>query len=348
MRFLSRFLLAVGTIVLFFAGAAHFVDPRGDFGGRRFLRVTMDSRMEKMRLFEAYAASGKVGGLILGSSRSMKIDPKELERRLGARFFNFSVDSARAEDYLAIYRWARRYGNFRYLIVGLDVEALHDDDLPDPRLQQNHELVAELGNGTHDSTLPGRLLGRLRKYPDMFTAAYVADMTRSVARYLRPGVHKALATEFASDGLLHYLRLERDRAAGTFDLDRQISDSLPEYVNRFRDMRGLSARRRDHLEQLIREARSDGATVKVWLTTLHPLTARYLDQRTGYAAMLSRTRTYLAGLRERYRVDVYDYSEPQRFGGSLTAWYDGAHFDKANASLIAAGLAGPSQDLGQP
>ena len=113
MGFLSRFLLAVGTLFLFFAGAAHFVDPRGDFGGRRFLQVTMDSRMEKMRLFEAYAASGKVGGLILGSSRSMKIDPKELERRLSARFFNFSVDSARAEDYLAIYRWARRYGNLR-------------------------------------------------------------------------------------------------------------------------------------------------------------------------------------------------------------------------------------------
>jgi len=64
--------------------------------------------------------------------------------------------------------------------------------------------------------------------------------------------------------------------------------------------------------------------------------------------MLSRARAYLYWLRDRYGVDVYDYSEPQRFGGSLTAWYDGAHIDAANARLVVAGLAGPSQDLGRP
>jgi len=348
-RFLSRFLLTLGALSLLFVGAAQFVDPRGDFGGRTFPRVTLDSRMEKMRLFEAYAAAGNIGGLILGSSRSMKIDPKELEPWLGARFFNFSVDSARAEDYLAIYRWARRHGgHFRYLIIGLDVEALHDDDVRDPRLQDNYNLVAELRNDPRGPRVPDKAVETLRQYRGVFTATYVADMARSVDRYLRPTAHAAPATDFAADGLVHYRRLEQERAAKAFDLERQILDSLPEYANRFRGMQDLSPTRRASLEQVIREARADGTTVKVWLTTLHPLTVRYLDQRTSYAAMLSRTRTYLGALRSLYGIDVYDYSEPQRFGGSLTAWYDGAHFDEVNARLVVAGLAGPSHDAGRP
>jgi len=148
-------------------------------------------------------------------------------------------------------------------------------------------------------------------------------------------------TELDPDGYVHYVKLEADRKAGVFDVDRQIADTLEGYVGRFRDMHELSPRRQQDLETLIREAKADGATVKVWLTSLHPRTAQYLGERTPYPDLLARTRAYLARLGETYGVDVYDYSSPERYGGSLTGWYDGAHIDEKNAELVASGLARP-------
>jgi hypothetical protein len=347
-KFIFLFLGILCLIGAAFAALARTVDPRDDFGAGICPQVTMDSRRDKMRLFKAYVASGGVGGLILGSSRSMKLDPKQLESKLAVRFFNFSVDSGRAEDFLAIYRWVRRQGvTLRVLVLGLDVEALHDDDVSDHRLRENGELLAALGaRGGAEGALE-LVAAAAGKYTGMFTAAYVKDVARSLARCLRPSGNPGAAIESDPDGYLRYVKLERQRATGTFDLDRQIADSLEAYVIRFRDMRGLSPRRQQDLEQLIREAKADGAAVKVWITTLHPTTARYLGARTAYAELLSRTRQYLAHLRDAYAIDVYDYSDPGRYGGSLAGWYDGAHIDETNAGLVAAGLARRGQRGGR-
>jgi hypothetical protein len=340
MRFVSLFLAVLAALGALVVTAGRVVDPRDDFGGGVCPQVTMDSRRDRMRLFKDYAATGGVGGLILGSSRSMKLDPKELESRLGVRFFNFSVDSARAEDLLAIYRWVRRQGvTPRYLVVGLDVEALHDGEASDPRLQENGELLAALRSDVRSAGPLARFVRAAGRYKAMFTAAYVEDLARAVARCVRPSSAKRPLTVLDRDGYLHYVKLERERAAGVFDVDRQISDTLEGYVGRFRDMHELSPRRRQDLETLVREAKADGVTVKVWLTTLHPRTAEYLSERTVYADLLSRTRAYLARLGDTYGIDVYDYSSPARYGGSLTGWYDGAHIDEKNAELVAAGLA---------
>ena len=331
-----------------FVALGRLVDPRDEFGGGICPQVTMDSRRDKMRLFKNHVSSGGVGGLILGSSRSMKLDPKQLESRLGVRFFNFSVDSARAEDFLAIYRWVRRQGvTPRYLVLGLDVEALHDDDQADHRLQENAELLAGLRGRAGAAGVLDRVAAVAAKYKDLFTAAYVADAARSVARCLRPSRYAGAATEFDPDGYLRYVKLERERAAGTFDLDRQISDSLEGYVLRFRGMHDLSPRRWQDLEQLIHEAKADGVVVKVWITALHPRTARYLGERTAYAELLLRTGALLARLRDTWGIDAYDFSAPERFAGSLTGWYDGGHIDEKNAELVAAGLAAPSRDAGR-
>ena len=332
-----------------FVALGRAVDPRDDFGGGICPQVTMDSRRDKMRLFKNYAFSGGVGGLILGSSRSMKLDPKELASRLGVRFFNFSVDSARAEDLLAIYRWVRRQGvTPHYLVVGLDVEALHDGEAYDTRLQENSELLAALRSDVRSAGPFARFVRSASRYKAMFTAAYVEDLTRSVAGCRRRSSTKQALTELDPDGYLHYVKLERERAAGTFDLDRQISDSLEGYVLRFRSMRDLSPSRRQDLEQLIHEAKADGAVVKVWITALHPRTARYLGERTAYVELLSRTRELLARLRDTWGIDAYDYSAPERFAGSLSAWYDSGHIDEKNAELVAAGLSAPSRDDGRP
>src|SRR5690349_19786525 len=94
-----------------------------------------------MKLFSAYRKSRPLQGLILGSSRSMKLRPELLREKTGLEFFNFAVENARAEDYLAIERWVRQQtAPPNLLVVGLDIEALHDDDVPEEQLQANAEL----------------------------------------------------------------------------------------------------------------------------------------------------------------------------------------------------------------
>src|SRR5690348_9479370 len=129
MKFLATFILATGLLAAAHGVAMRLVDPRGQFGTRLFPSVLMDARAQKIRLFKAFAQHQRVGGLFVGSSRSWKLDPEAWQALLHEPFFNFGVEYARTEDYLAIYRWVRQQGHTpRYLVIGLDVDALDNRD----------------------------------------------------------------------------------------------------------------------------------------------------------------------------------------------------------------------------
>ena len=117
------------------------VDARGQFGTGLFPVVVSRTRADKSRLFLDFQRQQPVNGLVIGSSRSMRVAPAYLTARTGLRFFNFGVDDARAEDYLAIERWVRAHGGVpRLAVMGLDIEALHDDDEPDPEFLTDPEF----------------------------------------------------------------------------------------------------------------------------------------------------------------------------------------------------------------
>lgn len=94
MRFLGLFVVVTALVALGYLALIRFVDPRGEFGTGILPVVELDARAEKMRLFRAYRSGGAPDGLILGSSRAMKLSPRALEEATGQRFFNFAVDNA--------------------------------------------------------------------------------------------------------------------------------------------------------------------------------------------------------------------------------------------------------------
>jgi hypothetical protein len=345
MRFLAAFLASVAGCALLYVAAMRLIDPRGEFATGLLPVVELDARAEKMRLFRAYGP-GPVG-LILGSSRAMKLRPATLEAEAGVRFFNFAVDNARAEDDLAVYRWVRRQGAaVKVLVVGLDVEALHDDDRPDPGLLRNQELVqALLSEGLPaDGVLaavprPG-LVRTVKKYKSTFRIEYVSDAVRSLRLFLRPQARPLPLLEFEPDGYLRYRRWEVQRAAGTFRFDEDLERCLSKYLGRFDGMRNLSAHRRSYLERLVEEAHGDGARVLVWITSLHSRTEQYLAAHTDYPSLLEATREYQLAIARQDGVVTYDFSRPESYQGTLSGWYDCAHIDEANADRVAVALAG--------
>lgn len=344
MRFLAAFLAAAAVLAALYAGIARWVDPRGQFGSGLFPVVESDARAEKMRLFQAYATEGAPSGLILGSSRAMKVRPQVLERATGQRFFNFAVDNARAEDYLAIYRWVRQQGvKPTLLVVGFDVEALHDDDRAEASLLHDGALMAALGSeGPAERGLlaPFRRSGAVRlakQYKATFTVEYLTDVVTAVRLFLIPQSRPLPLMEFEPDGYLRYRRWEVERAAGRFRFDQDLERCLTKSAGRFEAMRGLSGRRRAYVQELADEARAEGARVIVWITTLHPLTTRYLEARTGYAGLLDATRDYLRSLAA-LGVSSFDFSRPETYEGTDNGFYDCLHIDETNADRVMAAL----------
>jgi hypothetical protein len=343
LRFLGAFLAALAALALVYLGLIRLVDPRGEFGTGLFPVVELDARGEKMRLFAAYCAAGAPEGLVLGSSRAMKLSPRVLEAATGRRFFNFAVDNARAEDDLAIYRWVRQQRvDVKLLVVGLDVEALHPEDKPDPGLVRNDELLQALARGGLPAPgLPAPPAGLLRRVKDCkstFTVEYLSQAVRSVRLALRPAERRVPQMEFEGDGYLRYRLWERERAAGAFRFDQDLERCLAKYLARFEDMHQLSERRQASLRQLIREAQADGAQVLLFMTTLHPLTARYLEAHTSYAAVRAAAAAYQQGIAGD-GVAAYDFSRPESYQGTPSGWYDCAHIDEANADRVAVALA---------
>jgi hypothetical protein len=329
--FSRTFLVWLSALFLAYLALAVWVDPRGDFGVRAFPIVALDSRKEKMDLFDRWNRARPVEGLVLGSSRSMKIDPADLSDLTSERWFNFAVDSARAEDYLAIYRWAhQRDPALRALLVGLDVEAFHDRADYDDRLKSDPGLMRALegGGSTRASSRAADELGRLKS---VLSRYYAEDMVRSLRAAVRPAPPHM---NFDGAGFLHYGLWEAQRAAGTFDMKSHLAASREEYLRRFREMRGLSVTRRQRLVALLREALRDRVRVVVWITPIHPDLANYLGRETSYRELLAATRDFAAKATSEAGIPFYDFSTPEAFGGDGGGWYDGGHIDENNSRRI--------------
>jgi hypothetical protein len=337
----GRTLIAtLASLMSLYLAAAMIVDPRGIFGTKRFPDLVMDARAEKMASFARYSMKHKVDGLILGSSRSMMLSPQALSSATGCTFFNFSVDSARAEDYLAIYNWVCRAASPpRVLIIGLDVEALHNAEAYDDRLRDNVQLIQALEGGKKGRVpLSMRAESEWKKLKSIYSTQYIRDMVRSV-RLRFEGPSYLPVSSFDEDGYLRNPLWDDQRQRGTYDFQGFVNVSKKEYEERFARMTGLSAERERALERLVAGARADGVQIEIWVTALHPEVARHLASCTSYPARLQETLGLLESLRSKYGVRIFDFSAPASFSGIASGWYDGGHIDAANADRVARLLA---------
>ena len=322
--FLVPFLATVLTLSLLYALVAWIVNPDGDFHTKLFPRVRTDYQSEKMDLFTTYARSGPVDGLILGSSRTMNLNPKHLDNLTHLRFFNFGLASATAEDYWASFSWVRAQGQRpKAVVIALDVEALQNVFRPKPGELTKYALKDYNPSPFHYFT---------SLVPKYFRFYYARDIAYSMWLRLRP---QPPAIHLQPDGDLIYLKHQRQRADGTFRLDRpSMNTCIAQTVEKFDGMTSLGVQRREYLETTIREAQKDGAKVVLWMTTLHPWTVQELDRTTRYAYLVRLTQSYLSYLRAKYGITTYDFSKPEDYGGTTTGFYDCGHIDESNAVLI--------------
>ena len=336
MKFLATFLLTIVVLVVGYSLLAVTINPRGEFASNRFPNLIADILPQKQHLFHRFQSRHPVRGVLLGSSRSMKMPPEPFERAYRGAFFNFAVPNVHAEEMLFFYRWIREQGvHPRVVVIGIDVESLHFNN---PTNLKKNELASLRNPMTTSAAQSHSWLQRaaetLEPLHSTFTVAYINDMARSLQLKANPKWIADPIHTFEANGYLHYPRFEAQRRTGTFNLTANISEMLPFYVDRFSEMSSLSPRREGYLEQLILDIQQDGGKVVLWITPLHPRMLATINRSTPYPKRLRELRDYLQKLHAKYGVTVYDYSDISRFGGTDTDWYDGAHVDERNVDRI--------------
>jgi hypothetical protein len=332
---------ALAALVCLLVGRV--VDPLGDFNTGLFPPLEPSARVAKLPLLRAEAAVRSVDGLLIGSSRTVNLEAAEFDRRAGRHFFNLGVEGARAEDYVALSRWARRVGvDPEWLVVGVDVEALHDNwDMERP-LKLSPELMRAL-NDEPEPGAAGRLLDAMARNKNALTTLHIGKTAEAAvhigwyAYQLGKLPDPSETFRLPTDWNLRALPAQ----SSTPQLERTLAGCHAFYVARFATMTSLSEQRRGRLEQTVREATERGARVVLWLAPLHPSTDQLLRRTTQYGRLLDATRAFVAELGARYGAQTHDLSDPVAFGADGADWNDCAHPGPVSSRRIVETLTRP-------
>src|SRR5947209_13418256 len=120
--FFLRFGVTLGALLLAVAIFNYCMNPMALYETTLFPSLAWNARGIKPELLRRMQP--KPEALILGSSRSWKISPAEVQRLTGLRTFNLAVDGGMAEDDYLLLQHAitRSQIKPKLILVGVDVE----------------------------------------------------------------------------------------------------------------------------------------------------------------------------------------------------------------------------------
>jgi len=325
------FLLTFFGLVGGMAALSWLVDPLAAFGTGLLPPAISADRDYKAGLYDRLPTPPSI--VIIGSSRSKTIRPACINQLTGEPAFNFGVNGAAAEDYLAIFRWLHRDPNsaVHEILLGVDPEALQDTEGP-------HRPLAD------SRALRGLVAGMVEPHrwnavaEDLWSRQSIVASARSL-RYAVVGQPDLPSTRLSADGVEEYPRFDAQVRAGTFAQDEQVRGSIPGILPRYSDFARLSSRRLGLLATMLQEARDARIQVTAFIPPIHPELER--AGSGGYLAMRSNeTADTLRGLDRAGLLHYVEARDLASFGGNPAWYYDALHFMPANADRLVALLLG--------
>ena len=324
------FLLTVSLLAITYFALVTIVNPYGWFPGERFPRVSPNTRGLKLKLLENYQQSGPVAGLIMGSSRSMKLSPQLVQQLTGDRTFNASVFSGGPNDFLAMYRVIRQQGiHPNTLILALDVVCLGQDNQPTDDFVSNLTLTSAL-EGTTPNTAR-KIWHWLELYKDSLRPYHVKDIALSIWIKLRPRVpvHK-----FGPDGLLDYQVWDQQIRSGTYPRQKQLEACNNRWIDGLKISEPVSPELRNDLEQLVVETKRDNVALVLWITPMHPDLLARISQDPKAMENVKQYRLQLLEIATKHGLAIKDLTDIRSYGGHSEGWYDCVHYDESDAARI--------------
>lgn len=309
------------------------VNPYAQYPTRLVEPLVQLSRSQKVNLLQQMKSAP--AGLILGSSRVLKLEPDYLEAETGLPFFNGGVNHGRPEDFLALLRFYRsEFDHYpSILVLGLDVSAFAPSNI-DARLLSQPELV---------KLIPEVI--RIRDRFQLWRELLSWQQTKSSLKALQYGWLNSRPPEVESyrpDGLLVYRQREAELAAGIYDFDAALEYNKREYRHLFADYPELSAERLAYFETLVETCRTNDVQLIVFATPLHPELTSHLRDETDYAERREELVRYLTGAADRSAVEFYDFTDITTFHGDPGSFVDGIHPLESNTRRMIDRMQEPS------
>jgi hypothetical protein len=317
-RFVVWTLLGLAVALIAAAAFNLVVDPYGTAGTGIFpVGLPRDASL-KADLIERLDRQPET--IVLGSSRSLKVDPRRISADTGRTAFNAGVRGGGPLEAYALLRWLHdRFPNDRPRVVWmLDLEAFRTDTvqpdlLSDPRIGR---YVSQAHGLRSDGLDPWRL----------FSWSETEDSLRLVRSEL--------------DGELARRRRAQSARNGGFRADGYYTRrdffwklTFDEYTNLYR--RGFSIRPLPwlYLKRTLALANSWGVRPLLVISPMHSrllATVRQLGWDERHAELLAK----LTALSRSRRFDIADMSSVAAFGGIPGAFYDPLHMRPANADRL--------------
>ena len=332
-RFVLLFLLLLVLQLGAVTGMNYLVNPRGMYATTLLRPVVANVRAEKAYLL--MHMQPKPQALILGSSRVMKIAPATVERLTGLRTFNAGNLTAYTEDHYVTLRYAMEQAGAkpRLLLLGLELEALHDHEPMNEFLLEVNPVSAFLQKGENRQGHWKRLV-KLLSWNE-------SELSLRSLRHRAAGSQEAEpALRIEPDGRLVYVQLEKDLARGTLNLETLVQQSSVMAMRRYQNYRSLSADRLDYLRATLRYAKERNLRVIVFLTPVHHAVREALKP---YAAKDAEFAEAMRQAAERWGAEFHDLRDVESFGGRPEGFYDGTHVDDDNADRLATWLLGATK-----
>lgn len=327
--FVRTFVLTMLVAVASLTALNVLADPLGIFGTGLVPRATWDDRDVKARLFAEQREAPEL--LVLGSSRTMKLDPACASALTGLRAFNFGVSGGRPEDFLAIDQYVQEAGGppVRRVLLGVEPDIMLDD--------------VPIGIFTRQSARLGKYVRAEGMPPDQVAAgmwgqAATVASVRSLLHQARGREVEAPAVTFRQDGMAFNPRDEEAVRRGTFDQASRVATQVPGIQAVFDGTHRIDPARAALLRRLLVNLRTRGTTVDAFIPPVQPAALHEL-RGTAYAARLAETEVMLRSF-EREGLLRYHATAGDRIGLEAAAWFDAYHPMQPNADRLLATMIG--------
>ncbi|MGH7509166.1 MAG: hypothetical protein ACREMZ_06820 [Gemmatimonadales bacterium] len=325
--FLATFVGMFAGLMLGLAALVWITDPAAVFGTGVVPPIVSADRDYKAALYGARNPRPEI--VLLGSSRVETLRPDCVLALTGRPAFNFGVNAAMAEDFLAIFRFMRSQPGFsvRQILLGIEPEAFTEDQ----GIRRAHGRSRVLAPFFSQPVPDGDLL-----WSDLWSAASVRLALRSMWHF---GFNREDLPQEAvrPDGFQVYPLWDEEIHHGRFQQQLRVSSSSRAIRSRYLAQARISPTGLAQLDLLFREAGSAGVRVTTFVPPVHPALLR--DAATTPLPAL--TNELVSFLRASERSGLVRYVETRSlddFGGDSTLYYDAIHMRSGNADQLLARL----------
>lgn len=305
---------------------------RNDGKNKDSFYQSLDSSIRSSKTRNFLLKKGEIDTLIIGSSRLQGMNAS-LANRLGCKAYNFSVNSARTEDWYCLLHFvlSLQKKNLRQVFVGVDLEAFHPMYSPDYRLVENEHLNKYLDEEHMDcvreALIPDSVAKEDRvKFQEVFLKMRKRNVPHERKFYLDPETGDLAFSSRDLDS-----RLYNAREALKLPKEKIVPNDLRLQLSTFHS---LCPHRIKYLMLFIKSCVERRIRMLFFYTPTHPFLENELMKQPLYARLRKclDEAFYQLGIRGEA---LLDYSTPEKFLGDPDDFItDGTHIGAYNSDLL--------------